>query len=42
MKREMWAKEELWNFGSYLEENHSCVILLLQTVRQCWTLWEGV
>lgn len=24
--REMWAKAELWNFGSYLEENHSCVI----------------
>lgn len=26
MKRKMWVKAELWNFESYLEENHSSVI----------------
>lgn len=25
-KRKMWAKAELWNFESYLEENSSSVI----------------
>lgn len=26
MKRRMWAQTELWNFHSYLEENHFNVI----------------